>query len=76
MTKDQLNDLITGLQDDDLRVLRAIINGKLGKRAISAEAQAKMQAARALRALPTIPTDAESEIGNGGAIDDDGDMSA
>lgn len=31
---------------DELRTLRAIINGKLGKRKITPEQQAKMQAAR------------------------------
>lgn len=46
ITKDQLKDLITGLQDDDLRTMRAIINGKLGRRTISPEAQAKMQESR------------------------------
>jgi hypothetical protein len=46
MTKDQLRELIEGLTDDDLRTLRAIINGKISKRAIDPEQQAKMQAAR------------------------------
>ncbi|MBT0665732.1 hypothetical protein KI809_15590 [Geobacter pelophilus] len=46
MTKEQLRELIEGLTDDDLRTLRAIINGKLGKREITPEQQAKMQEAR------------------------------
>ncbi len=46
MTKNQLRELVEGLTDDDLRTLRAIINGKLSKRQIDAETQAKMQAAR------------------------------
>jgi hypothetical protein len=43
MTKDELRKLITGLDDDNLRTLRAIINGKLGKRQITPEQQAAMQ---------------------------------
>lgn len=46
MTKDQLRELLTGLTEDDLRTLRAIINGKISKRKIGSEQQAKMQAAR------------------------------
>jgi hypothetical protein len=46
MTKDDLRQLIEYLADDDLRTLRAIINGKLGKRKITAEQQAAMQAGR------------------------------
>ena len=46
MTKDQLRDLVRGLLDEDLRTLRAIINGMLSKRKIDPEQQAKMQAAR------------------------------
>lgn len=46
MTKDQLRELLEGLIDDDLRTLRAIINGKLGKRVITPEQQVNMQAAR------------------------------
>jgi hypothetical protein len=37
---------LDGLTDIDLRILRAIINGKLGKRKITPEQQAKMQEAR------------------------------
>ena len=46
MTKEQLRELLTGMTDDDLRTLRAIINGKISKRKIDPEQQAKMQAAR------------------------------
>ena len=42
----QLRCLVAEMDDDTLRRLRAIINGKLGKRKISAEQQTKMQAAR------------------------------
>lgn len=41
-----LNRKIQGLPDDDLRTLRAIINGKLSKRIITPEQQRKMQASR------------------------------
>jgi hypothetical protein len=41
-----LSALLEGLSNEDLRILRAIINGKLGKRDITPEQQAKMQAAR------------------------------
>lgn len=44
--KNDLNALIGQLNDDELRTLRAIINGKLSKRKITPEQQAKMQAAR------------------------------
>jgi hypothetical protein len=46
MTKAELNELIEGLTETDLRALFAIIGGKLGKRKIDPEQQAKMQAAR------------------------------
>lgn len=46
MNKDQLRELLTGMTEDDLRTLRAIINGMLSKRKITPEQQAKMQAAR------------------------------
>lgn len=46
MTKDDLRQLVAALTDDDLRTLRAMINGKLGKRKITPEQQAKMQAGR------------------------------
>lgn len=46
VNKKYLRELTEGLEDDELRLLRSIINGKLGKRKISAEQQAKMQAAR------------------------------
>ena len=46
MTKAEMRDFVKGLIDDDLRILRAIINGKLSKRKIDAEQQAKMQAGR------------------------------
>lgn len=46
MSKDQLRELLTGLIEDDLRTLRAIINGMLSKREITPEQQAKMQAGR------------------------------
>ena len=45
-TKSNLSALLDGLTPDDLRTLRAIINGKLGKRKITAEQQASMQEAR------------------------------
>jgi hypothetical protein len=44
--KAHLSALLEGLSIEDLRTLRAIINGKLGKRNITPEQQAKMQAAR------------------------------
>jgi hypothetical protein len=44
--KSELSALLDGLSNDDLRSLRAIINGKLGKREITSEQQARMQAAR------------------------------
>lgn len=44
--KAPLSALIEGLSKEDLRTLRAIINGKLGKRNITPEQQAKMQASR------------------------------
>jgi hypothetical protein len=46
MTKEQLRELLEGLTKSDLITLRAIINGKIGKRKITPEQQAKMQAAR------------------------------
>lgn len=46
MTNTQLRCLVAEMDDDTLRRLRAIINGKLGKREITPEQQAKMQAAR------------------------------
>ena len=46
MTKGQLNKLVEGLVETDLRTLRAIINGKISKRTITPEQQAKMQAGR------------------------------
>lgn len=39
-------DLLEVLTEAELKTLRAKINGKLGKRSISPEAQAKMQAGR------------------------------
>jgi hypothetical protein len=54
MTKEELNDLLHGMVDADLRTLRAIINGKLSKRTITQEQQDKMIAARnAKKSLPT-----------------------
>jgi hypothetical protein len=37
---------LNGCTQDELRTLRSIINGKIGKREITPEQQAKMQAAR------------------------------
>lgn len=45
-TKSQLFALLDGLTPEDLRILRAIINGKLGKREITQEQQASLQEAR------------------------------
>jgi hypothetical protein len=45
-TKSQLSALLDGLTPDDLRTLRAIINGKLGKREITPEQQTRLQEAR------------------------------
>lgn len=45
-TKSQLSALLDGLTPEDLRTLRAIINGKLGKREITPEQQARLQEAR------------------------------
>lgn len=42
---------IDGCTREELITLRAVINGKLGKRKISAEQQAKMQAARKRRVI-------------------------
>jgi hypothetical protein len=44
--KSELSSLLDGLSNEDLRTLRAIINGKLGKREITPEQQARMQTAR------------------------------
>lgn len=46
MTKKELRQRIDDLNEADLKTLRAMINGKLSKRTISAEKQAEMQAAR------------------------------
>ena len=46
MTNTQLRCLVSEMDDDTLRRLRAVINGKLGKREITPEQQAKMQEAR------------------------------
>jgi len=46
MTKEQLRGLVEGLTEADMITLRAIINGKIGKRKIDSTQQAKMQAAR------------------------------
>jgi hypothetical protein len=46
MTKDELNAMLHGIPDADLRTLRAIINGKLSRRTITPEQQAKMIAAK------------------------------
>jgi hypothetical protein len=46
MTTEQLRELVEGLTEIDLRTLRAIINGKLSKRKITSEQQAKMQKGR------------------------------
>lgn len=46
MTKTEFRNLINGLSDSDMRTLRSIINGKLSKRTIDADQQAKMQLAR------------------------------
>ena len=45
-TKKQLSALLVGLSKEELRTLRATINGMLGKRKISPEQQQKMQNAR------------------------------
>lgn len=45
-TKEQLSRLLEGLSREDLRTLRAMINGRLGRRSISPEQQEKMQEAR------------------------------
>lgn len=45
-TKSQLSALLDGLTPEDLRILRAIINGKLGKREITPEQQVRLQEAR------------------------------
>jgi hypothetical protein len=44
--KDQLAEIVADLPPADLRTLRAIINGKLSRRTITPEQQAKMIAAR------------------------------
>lgn len=46
MTNTQLRCLVSEMDDDTLRRLRAVINGKLGKRDITPEQQEKMQLAR------------------------------
>lgn len=45
-TNSHLAALLERLSNEDLRTLRAMINGKLGKRKITPEQQAKMQEAR------------------------------
>jgi hypothetical protein len=46
MTKDQLNELITGLTPADLVTLRAIINGKLSKRTLTKDQADRMNEAK------------------------------
>jgi len=46
MTNTQLRCLVSEMDDDTLRRLRAIINGKLGKRQITPEQQEPMQKGR------------------------------
>jgi hypothetical protein len=43
---DKLDSILEGLTKAELKTLRAKINGKIGKRTLSPEAQAKMQAGR------------------------------
>lgn len=50
--KIELADMVSGFTQPDLVTLRSIINGKLGKRKITPEQQAKMQAARKLTSKP------------------------
>ena len=47
--KDKLRKLLEGLTEAELKTLRSMINGKLGKRTITAEQQARMQDARKKR---------------------------
>lgn len=61
MTKTQLAALIAHVTDhDDLKILRAIINGKLGRRTITQEQQDRMQAARKKKADDKEPAKDES----------------
>lgn len=46
MDTEKLRKLLEGLDDEELKTLRAMINGRLSKRKITPEQQAKMQAAR------------------------------
>lgn len=46
MSRESLAMRLNGLRVIELKTLRAMINGKLGKRSISPEQQAKMQQAR------------------------------
>ena len=46
MSKDKLRKLLEGLSIAELKTLRAMINGKLGKRTITPEQQARMQEGR------------------------------
>ena len=45
-TRDQLRAILSTLTPEELRTIRAMINGKLGRRTITPEQQEKMQAAR------------------------------
>ena len=44
--KQRLRKFVDGLKPEDLKTLRAMINGKLSKRTLGPEDQAKMQEAR------------------------------
>ena len=57
MTNTQLRCLVSEMDDDTLRRLRAVINGKLGKREITPEQQAKMQLSRKAKPAPPCADD-------------------
>ena len=46
MSSDKLRKLLEGLTEAELKTLRSMINGKIGKRSITKEQQAKMQESR------------------------------
>ena len=46
MSKDKLRKLLEGLTEQELKTIRSMVNGKLGKRSITPEQQAKMQESR------------------------------
>ena len=52
-----IKDILATMPQDELRTLRAIINGKLSKRKITPEQQAKMQLSRKAKPAPPCADD-------------------